>query len=92
MTTQGTLGERVSRLEGSYEHLATKADIAELKSDIARVEAKISGVEGKISGLEAKISGLEFKIDTLESRLLIRLGGLYLVASGLVVAILRLWP
>ena len=78
MTTQGTLGERVSRLEGSYEHLATKADIAEVKSDIARVE-------GKILGLGAKI-------DNLESRLLIRLGGLYLVASGLVVAILRLWP
>ena len=78
MTTQGTLGERVSRLEGSYEHLATKADIAEVKSDIARVE-------GKILGLGAKI-------DNLESKLLIRLGGLYLVASGLVVAILRLWP
>ena len=72
------MGERVSRLEGSYEHLATKADIAEVKSDIARVE-------GKILGLGAKI-------DNLESKLLIRLGGLYLVASGLVVAILRLWP
>jgi hypothetical protein len=71
MTTQGTLGERVSRLEGSYKHLATKADIAEVKSDIARVAAKI---------------------DNLESRLLIRLGGLILVASGLVVAILRFWP
>ena len=71
MTTQGTLGERVSRFEGSYEHLATKADIAEVKSDIARVAAKI---------------------DNLESRLLIRLGELILVASGLVVAILRFWP
>ena len=30
MVTQ-TDGERISRLEGAYEHLATKADIAELK-------------------------------------------------------------
>ena len=30
-----TIEDRVSRLEGAYEHLATKADIAELKADIA---------------------------------------------------------
>ena len=29
------LSDRVSRLEGAYEHLATKADIAELKGEIA---------------------------------------------------------
>ncbi len=29
------LSDRVSRLEGAYEHLATKGDIAELKGDIA---------------------------------------------------------
>lgn len=29
-----TLEERVSRLEGGYEHLATKADLADLKSEI----------------------------------------------------------
>ena len=63
MATLETLGERVSRLEGSHQHLATKADVAELKG----------------------------KIDTLESRLLIRLGGLILVTSGLIVAILRFW-
>ncbi len=40
-----TLEERVSRLEGGYEHLATKADLADLKadlkSDIAHLESRL---------------------------------------------------
>ena len=43
MTTD--LTERVSRLEGAYEHLATKADIAalrgELKADIAELKGSL---------------------------------------------------
>ncbi len=45
MTTGPSIEERVSRLEGAYEHLATKADVAELKAelkaDIAHIEARI---------------------------------------------------
>ena len=33
--------ERVARLEGSYAHLATKSDIAELKSYIAERENRL---------------------------------------------------
>lgn len=33
--------ERLSRLEGGYEHLATKADIANLKADIAHLKADL---------------------------------------------------
>ena len=40
---------------------------------------------------KAGVAELKGKIDTLESRLLIRLGGLILVTSGLIVAILRFW-
>ena len=36
-----TLEQRVSRLEGGYEHLATKADVADLKSDIAHMEGRL---------------------------------------------------
>ncbi len=40
-----SIEERVSRLEGGYEHLATKADVAglksEIKSDIARLESRL---------------------------------------------------
>ncbi len=33
--------ERLSRLEGAYEHLATKSDIALLKTDIADLKAEL---------------------------------------------------
>ena len=35
------LSDRVSRLEGSYEHVATKADIAELKAEIASIDGQL---------------------------------------------------
>ena len=34
--------ERLAKLEGVYNHLATKADIAELKTDIAELKAELS--------------------------------------------------
>ena len=40
-TIPPTPEERLSRLEGVYEHLATKADIAELKGDIAELKAEL---------------------------------------------------
>ncbi len=39
MTT--TDSDRISRLEGAYEHLATKADIAEMKAAIAEMKAEM---------------------------------------------------
>ena len=37
-----TLEERVSRLEGAYDHLATKADIEEVKASIANLKAELT--------------------------------------------------
>ena len=34
-----SLGERVSRIEGGYEHLATKADLARLETKLSRILA-----------------------------------------------------
>lgn len=51
-----TLDQRVSRLEGAYEHLVTKADIAELKGDISRVESRLeSRIEAEIGKLESRL-------------------------------------
>ena len=51
-----TLEERVSRLEGGYEHLATKADLfdlrADLKTDITRVESRL---KAKLASLESRL-------------------------------------
>ena len=36
-----TMDDCVSRLEGAYEHLATKADVAELKDEMADMKAEL---------------------------------------------------
>ena len=41
-----TIEERVSRLEGGYEHLATKADLANLKAEL----------NDKFNDLEARLT------------------------------------
>ena len=41
-----TLEERVSRLEGGFEHLATKADVAELRGDLHALEIAPDALDG----------------------------------------------
>ena len=43
--------DRINRLERAYEHLATKADIANLKADIERAKWQIILAVGGIVGL-----------------------------------------
>ena len=66
-----SLGERVSRIEGGYEHLATKADLAqmraELKAEIAGhkvVDGKIAvgAADGKVEALRSEIRGIKWWI------------------------------
>ena len=42
--------ERLSRLEGVYEHLATKADIARLEGQITRLEGEIKAEGTRLEG------------------------------------------
>ena len=37
-----TLEERTSRLEGSYDHLATKADVERLRAEMERFRADVA--------------------------------------------------
>ena len=60
-----SIEERVSRLEGGAEHLATKADVAELKGEVAATKAELKGeidatkaeVKGEIASLRSWIAG-----------------------------------
>ena len=61
-----SLGERVSRIEGGYEHLATKADLAQMRAEL---KAEIAGLDGKIAGLDGKVVGLDGKIEALRSEI-----------------------
>lgn len=54
MTSTTNLEQRLSRLEGAYEHLATKADVERLRAEIK--DAKISTIlwlTGIMAGLTA---------------------------------------
>ena len=35
-------GERLARLEGAYQHLATKADIADLRTEIEKLSSSLT--------------------------------------------------
>ncbi|MXW36494.1 MAG: hypothetical protein F4X26_10355 [Chloroflexi bacterium] len=51
MTTEAGVSERVARLEGAYEHLATKSDVALARADIERLRATLLTAVGAAAGV-----------------------------------------
>ena len=80
MATTENIGERVSRLEGGYEHLATKADIAQMETRM----------DSRFSQMEVRFAKMETQIAQLETRLFLRIGTLFIATAAVMVAILRL--
>ncbi len=70
-----SVDNRVSRLEGGYEHLATKADMKETKGEL---KADMQETKGE----------LKADMKDLENRLFVRLG-LLIVAVGAAVAVIQ---
>ena len=106
-TVPPTVEERLARLEGVYDHLASKADLAELsavlKDDIARVEsdlkADIARVESDLKADIARVErGLKDDIACLQADIAELKGSvkilLVAMTSGLALLniILRFWP
>ena len=54
-----SLGERVSRIEGGYEHLATKADLARVETDLAQMKAEL---KADIARQDSEIRGIKWWI------------------------------
>ena len=102
-TVPPTIEERLARLEGVYDHLASKADLAELrtdlKDDIARLQAEITRVE---SGLKDDITRVESNLKDDIARLQAEMAELkgsvkilvVVMTSGLALLniVLRFWP
>ena len=84
MMTTDDMRERVSRLEGGYKHLATKADLAKLEARVGQLESR----------MEARFEQMETRMDArfaqMENRLLLKFGGLVIATVGVAVAVLRL--
>ena len=106
-TVPPTIEERLARLEGVYEHLASKADLAELrailkddiacvesdlKADIARVESGLKTDIARVeSDLKADIARVQADIAELKGSVKILL---VVMTSGLALLniVLRFWP
>ena len=98
-----TVEERLARLEGVYDHLASKGDLAELKAifkdDIARVESDLkadiarveSGFKDDIACVQADIARVQADIAELKGSVKILL---VVMTSGLALLniVLRFWP
>ena len=58
-TVPPTVEERLARLEGVYDHLASKADLAELRSilkdDMARLQAEIARLQADMAELKGSV-------------------------------------
>ena len=57
MTTQsGSIGERVARIEGVLEHLATKADVERLRTELQDVRAEMQRM--KFTFISVQLTGI----------------------------------
>ena len=45
-----TESERIARIEGAYEHLATKADVESIKTEVHDVKAEVQTVKSELQG------------------------------------------
>ena len=95
-TVPPTVEERLARLEGVYDHLASKADLAELrvvlKDDIAHVESDLKADIARVgSGLKDDIAHVQTDIAELKGSVKILLVAM---TSGLALLniVLRFWP
>ena len=95
------LEERVSRLEGGHEHLATKADIADVRTSIAQVHTSIAQVHTSIAQVYTSIAEVRTSMAELRAELLERIAsgenrhirwtvGTVLVGLSIAVAVIKL--
>lgn len=91
MTTRDDIGERVSRLEGGYDHLATKSDIADVRTELANVKAELKADIVQLRGdVDSRFAKIEAQIAQLETRMFLRLSGLVVAAVAAAVGFSRL--
>ena len=65
--------ERVSHLEGAYEHMATKAELATLNGDyrvqFERIEHRFQSIEETMRSMQVILQQIMERLDRIENRL-----------------------
>ena len=86
-----TVEERLSRLEGVYDHLATKADLAEVKTDMSHLASKtdLAEVKTEMTHLATKVdlAMLETRIAQVEARIVKWVVGTVITGMGVAAAV-----
>lgn len=68
--TMATESERIARIEGAYEHLATKADVETVKTAVHEVRAELQTVKTELqTEIQTFKSDLRGEMQTLKSEL-----------------------
>lgn len=62
MTQVQTENERLSRLEGAYEHLATKADVERARADVERVRTDVERIRTDVEQVRSELKGMKWII------------------------------
>ena len=62
MTQVQTESESLSRLEGAYEHLATKADVERVRTDVERVRTDVERVRTDVERVRSELKGMKWII------------------------------
>ena len=82
-TATDTNTERIARLEGAYEHLATKADLAQLE---LRLTQEMAQVELRLTQEMANVkSSMAQEMAQMESRMTWRMIGAMVGMSGAII-------
>lgn len=62
-----TIEERVSRIEGAHEHMATQAQLAELKGDFKLMAQQVEMLAHGVAGLQETVAGAIARLEALET-------------------------
>ena len=86
---------QIAALIDAFQNFPTKDEMQEMENNLrtemhemeSRLENKIDAVENKVDKIETSLNG---RIDKLEMKLTIKLGGMLVVAIGLVAVLVKL--
>ena len=62
MTQVQTESERLSRLEGAYEHLATKATVERVRTEVERLRTDVERLRTDVERLRSELKGMKWII------------------------------
>ncbi len=61
------IGERVAKLEGAYEHLATKADFHALRTEIEKVRTEVESVRTEVESVRTEVESVRTEVETVRT-------------------------